>query len=191
MQSTLKTIQTLSKIGKILSKIVFVFCIVGGCFCLVGLFSMALSSESLKIGGVTIHSMIEKSAEIGSIGTIYGAMAAGAVLCAGEAALAKMAQRYFKNELDAGTPFTLTGAKEMLRLGICTICIPIGTMVIAHIIYGIFKHFFSDMADFSPGNIVSVGLGVMFIIMSLICRYGAEAMCEAAQKGEQNETISI
>ncbi|MBR2590508.1 MAG: hypothetical protein IKE65_06250 [Clostridia bacterium] len=191
MQSTLKTIQTISKIGKILSKIVFIFCIVGGCFCLVGLLSLALSSESFKIGGVTIHGLIEKSDKIGSIGTVYGAMAAGTVLCAGEAVLAKMAQRYFKNELAAGTPFTLAGAKEMLRLGICTICIPLGTMVVAHIIYGIIKHFFSDMADFSPGNIVSVGLGVMFIIMSLICRYGAEVMCEAAQKGEQYENIGV
>ena len=33
---------------------------------------------------------------------------------------------YFKNELADGNPFTLRGAKELMRLGILTIAIPLG-----------------------------------------------------------------
>ena len=39
---TLNNIQKLSKIGKVLSRLVFVFCIIGLCGCIVGIPSMAL-----------------------------------------------------------------------------------------------------------------------------------------------------
>lgn len=178
---TLKTIQTLSKIGKIISKIIFIFCLIGGIGCIVGIIGLALIPDGLRIGGVTIHSMIEKNAEI-SMGTCYAAMAVGVVLCAGEAVLCKLAEKYFKNELAAGTPFTFDGAKELMRLGICTICIPIGTAVISGIVYGIMSSIFSGVEDYNISNITSVGLGVMFIVMSLFCRYGAEIT--------QNEGVS-
>ena len=48
--NTLKTIQALAKIGKVFSKIIFVFCIVGLCGCLVGAVSLALGAESFKLG---------------------------------------------------------------------------------------------------------------------------------------------
>ena len=178
---TLKTIQTLSKIGKIISKIIFIFCLIAGIGCFVGIISLAVIPDGFKLGGVTIHSMIEKNAEI-SIGTCYAAMAVCIVLCAGEAVLCKLAEKYFKNELAAGTPFTFDGAKELMLLGICTICIPIGTAVISGIVYGIMSSIFSGVADYSFSNATSVGLGVMFIVMSLLCRYGAEIT--------QNEGVS-
>ena len=103
-------------------------------------------------------------------------------LCAGEAVLCKLAEKYFRNELAAGTPFTFDGAKELMLLGICTICIPIGTAVISGIVYGIMSSIFSGVADYSFSNATSVGLGVMFIVMSLLCRYGAEIT--------QNEGVS-
>ncbi len=39
---TLNTIQKLSKIGKVLSRSAFIFCIIGFCGCIVGILSMAL-----------------------------------------------------------------------------------------------------------------------------------------------------
>lgn len=170
---TLKTIQTLSKTGKILCKIIFILCVVGFAGCILGISTLACIPEGLKLGGVTIHGIVEKSSDI-SMGACYTAMAAGIVLCAGEAVLCKIAERYFKHELEAGTPFTFEGAKELMRLGICTICIPITTAVISGIIYGIMSSFFSGVNELHLGNSVSIGLGIMFIITSLICRHGAE-----------------
>ena len=51
---TLNTLQTLSKIGKILSTVVFVICIVGGCLCVAGIVSLLVIPEGFKIGDVTI-----------------------------------------------------------------------------------------------------------------------------------------
>ena len=67
--NTLKTIQTLAKIGKVFSKIIFVCCIVG-------IVSLALGAETFKLGGVTIHSMIENEAGM-RLPTLYASMAVG------------------------------------------------------------------------------------------------------------------
>ena len=184
---TLQNIQTLSKVGKILCKIVFIFCLVGGIGCAVGIVSLALLPDQLQIGGVTIHNMVEKNAEV-SLGTCYAAMAAGIVLCTGEAVLCKIAGRYFKNELAAGTPFTFDGAREMIRLGICTICIPIGTQIIASIVHAVFRVTMADvqpieLSAFSSG---SISLGFMFIVSALLCRHGAE-ISEKKEQGEKEE----
>ena len=63
------------------------------------------------------------------------------VVCAGEAVLAKFAEVYFQNELQAETPFTLAGAKELLRLGILTITIPTGCAVAESIVEGVIVGF--------------------------------------------------
>ena len=173
--NTLGTIQTFSKIARILCRIVFICCLVGGIFCCVGIIGLAIIPEGMQIGDTTIRGLIEESAE-GSLGTCYAAMAVGIVLCAAEAVLSRIAEAYFLHELAAGTPFTLEGAEELKRLGICTICIPIGANIVAAIIFGIFKAAMenvqsSDLSAFDSG---SIGLGIMFLVMWLLCRYGAE-----------------
>ena len=62
--NTLKTIQTLAKIGKIFSKIIFICCLVGFCGCIVGIVSLAIGAETFKLGGVTFHNMIENEARM-------------------------------------------------------------------------------------------------------------------------------
>lgn len=175
---SLSTIQTLSKIGKVLSKIAFIFSVIGFCGCIVGLLSMNLGNGSLiKFGGVTLHGLI--SSDYGyNINSITAALSGWMVICAGEAVLAKFAEVYFKNELTAGTPFTLAGAKEMLRLGILTLAIPTGCAVVGSIVEGIIVGFMkvekAAAMDLYFDNESSIALGVMFIVISLLCRYGSE-----------------
>ena len=178
--NTLKAIQVLSKIGKILSKIVYICCIVGFCSCIVGYISVIVGAESLKLGGVTLNSILKVEAGV-TVGTVYAALAVGMILCAGEAVLSGFAAHYFKRELNDGTPFSLDGAKELLRLGILTICIPLGTQIVAAIVYSVIENRFEITEPFSLDNSVSVSLGVMFIIISLICKYGAEQQLQKAQ----------
>ena len=174
---TLHTIQKLWKIGKALSTILFIFCIIGFCSCIVGILSMAIGAPTLKIGGITLRSILKTEAGI-TVGTVYAAMAAGMILCAGEAVLAKFAEHYFKRELADGTPFTFAGAKEMMRLGILTICLPIGTQITVEIVHAVMEQAIQGVAPLWSDNAGSVALGVMFLVMSLICRYGAES-CRA------------
>ena len=171
--NTLKTIQTLAKIGKVFSKIIFVCCIVGFCGCIVGIVSLALGAETFKLGGVTIHSMIENEAGM-SLPTLYASMAVGLLFCGAEAVLCKFAEAYFKHELADGDPFTLRGAKELLRLGILTVAIPLGTVIVCSIGVASADNMVPGIDKLSIGEFSSVGLGVMMIVLSLFCRYGAE-----------------
>lgn len=169
---TRHTIQTLAKVGKVLSKIVSICCIVGAVGCIVGILSLAFGEfEARKIGGITIHSIIERSA---SIGTMYAEMTVGLIFCIGEAVIAKLAATYFQNEIAAGTPFTLSGAKELLRLGICTICISVGAWIGAEIAYTIITNCFSKVADMQLDGFSQVGTGIAMLLASLLCKYGAE-----------------
>lgn len=170
---TLQIIQKLSQIGKVLCKIVFIFCIVGFCFCAVGIASLALGAETIKIGRITLESLVETKAEL-TMGTLYTSMIIAMILCSGKAILAKFAEHYFKGEIEDGTPFHPIRAAELKRLGIFTICIPIGTQIIAEIVYAALSHIWNNVAPLELDNFGSVALGIMFIVMSLIFRYGAE-----------------
>ena len=174
MKNSLKTIQTLSRIGRVFSKVVWICCIVGAAGCLVGIASLAVGvNEVFKIGGVTIHGLIEYEAGM-SIGSMYASMTVGMILCLGELALALFAERYFKNELKAGTPFTFDGANEMKRLGILAICIPVGTSILAQIAYQSIKVFFLNVESMHIDDFASIGLGIAFLVISVLLRYGAQ-----------------
>ena len=183
--NTLKVIQTLSKIGKILSRIVFVCCVVGFCGCIIGIVSLGLGGEVFKLGGVTIHSIIENHSHM-SMPALYTAMAVGMVLCAAEAVLSKFAEHYFTNELADGTPFNLMGAKELMHLGILTIMIPLCMVIVCSIGVAIADNFFPEIEKLSYDGYASVGLGVMMIVSSLFCRYGAE-VCDGKASLESME----
>ena len=175
---SLNTIQKMSKIGKFLSKIAFIFSVIGFCGCIAGLLSLHFGNGSLiKIGGVTLHGLI--SEEYGyNIKSITATLSGWMIVCAGEAVLAKFAEVYFKNELSVETPFTLAGAKELLRLGILTLTIPTGCAVVGSIVEGIIAGFMkvkkAAAMDMYFDNEASIVLGIMFILGSLLCRYGAE-----------------
>ncbi len=169
---TLETIQTAVKVAKIVCTVAFVCSLVGGILCLVGIACAGLPG-SLKLGGVTIHSIVDNASEV-SPGTLYGSMAAGAIMCAASCVVCKLAARYCARELEAGTPFTLEGAQELLRLGICTICVPLGEMVVAGICQAVANNYFAGVSklDIDGGGFVSFGVALLFA--SLLCRYGAE-----------------
>lgn len=93
---TLTTIQKISRLGKTLSKIAFVFSVIGFAGCLAGLCGMGLGGGTLiKIGGITLHGWILNDYGY-SMGSIAAALAAWVIVCAGEAVLAKFSERYFK-----------------------------------------------------------------------------------------------
>lgn len=179
---TLNTIQTLSKVGKILSKIAYICCIIGFCGCAVGIVAMLVGAETVKLGGVTLHSLLETEAGV-STGTIWAAIAVGMILCVGEYFVARIAHRYFDNELKAGTPFTLEGAKELMHLGISIIWIPMVAAVLSQVAQEVLSQFMVNVERVSLDGFDSVGLGVMCIVTSLLCKYGAE--CSESSENEQ------
>ena len=152
---SLEHIQKLSKMGLILSRIKFIFCFIGIVGCLIGLISIPFGSgSSIKIGNIVLHGLMDTQAgfNLKSIGTT---LVAWLVICIDGAITAWFAQSYFSKELMDGTPFTRRGAFELKRLGILVIVVSLGTSMLAK-------------------NENSVILGILFIVVSLLCNYGAE-----------------
>lgn len=175
---SLKTIQTLSKIGRVLSKIAFILSFIGFGGCAVGLLSLGFGSENVfKIGGVTLHGLIDNAWGY-DLRSLAAALFGWMIVCAGEAVVAKFAEIYFRNEGKAGTPFTLAGANELLRLGILTLAISTGCAVVGSAVEEIFAGFMNvetiGATDLYFNNGGNIGLGIMFLVISLLCRYGAE-----------------
>lgn len=182
---SLSTIQNLSKIGKALSRLAFTVSVIGFCICIAGLLSLRFGSGGfVRIGGVTLHGLIPQESGY-NIKGMTAALSGWLIVCAGEAVLAKFAAVYFQNELQAETPFTMTGANELLRLGILTITIPTGCAVAGSMVEGMIAGFMESAAmDMYFDNAASTVLGSMFLLGSLLCRYGAE-LREPSKKSKE------
>lgn len=169
---SLNTLQTLSRLGRVLSKIAFVCSLVGFCGCIAGIVSEVLQDENvIRIGGVTLHGILEKTGRYNDR-ELIAAMSAWLIVCAGEAVIARFAQIYFWNEIKRGTPFTDDGADELKRLGIITLAVSLGCSALAEAVQELVAGSVG-MVSFEGGT--SAALGIMFIVGSVMCRYGAEA----------------
>ena len=171
--NTLNTIQGLFKAGKILSRIVYIVSIIGFCCSILGIICLAFGADVIRIGGLDLESILRKEADI-SIGTVYAAMAVGIVLFAGKALVSGFSMDYFAHETEEGTPFSMEGAGELMRLGIIVIVIPILAQIIAEISHSVISRLIDDVMPFSLRGPSDTAIGIMFIILSLVCRYGAE-----------------
>ena len=173
MSKTLSAIQAISKIAKVISKVIYICCIVGVVGCIVGIIVLSTGIQGFRLMGEDLSVLIFNKSGLNSE-TLINYCIAGLITCTAECILCKFAVRYFDNELRAGTPFTYEGSKEILRLGILTIAIPIAAAIATGIACGIFSAFFSGAENLEHDNADSVTMGVLFIMASLVFRYGAE-----------------
>ena len=186
---TLNSIQVMMKIGKIVSMIIFIFCVIGFCGCVVGIISLAAGVTALKLGNVTLQGILQNEAGL-SMGAMYAAMADGAITCAAIAVVSKFAQHYFKRELADGTPFTVGGANELLRLGILAICVPVFAQVAARTVEKILEKTMSTVDFMEIGNVDSISLGLLLVLTALICKYGAE-LNNKREEAAENEIQNV
>lgn len=171
---TLNSIQTVSQICKVISKIIEVCCTVGCIICGVALVGYAMYPHGiLKLGGMNVHLLLEKTNGL-SDEAIIAYVVLTLVICIAEGIVAKAFYNYFKNELKAGTPFTFEGAKELMRVGILSMVIPMVALIGCQIAINIASELSSSnlAIDFDPN--LNIGVGVVLIIMSLVCKHGAE-----------------
>lgn len=166
---SLQTIQKTFQVFQILTKIAFVFSIVGGILCAVG----ALCAMAWYTGG-QVFSIFGEPVTIFASGENMNQMLAVLLsdlfLMTTDAILLSFAYRYFKTEQAEGTPFTENGANLLKRLGIRCIYMPIVAVVIASVIAVCLGA--EEPMDVS--NLPSVATGIVLILASLIFRYGAE-----------------
>lgn len=184
--TTLEILQTVARVGKTLCRILFPLSVVGFCLCIAAIVSFAtMGNEALVIGDIGIYGLIRQPEDM-TVGTLYATLASGAVLCAGIAVLTKFIAHYLRGMLADGTPFTLRGARALLRAGILMIVVPIASGALIGLVTVLLRHSFGTVAPMDIGD-SAWGFGIMMIILSLVCRLGAEQL---ARPVVQNDTAS-
>ena len=176
MQS-LNTIQALSKAAKIISSILFVCSIVALCLCAAGALSVIFDFGTFNLENMTVKGILPEDPGM-SDGTLYAFLAQTAIFCVAAIILTAFAKHYFKRELADGTPFTHGGAKELLRLGVLGAILPSAADLLATIIIGILKKTMSDVVVSDVDMLGYAAIGVALIVMSCLCKYGADLQCE-------------
>jgi len=163
--NVLNKIQKIAKIGKIITKIVFIFLLIGFVGCLIGFITLLILKEG-------VFNYIKLDEDIDLISAIVSVLSSMFV-CLFNLYLANCSLNYFKNELIAGDPFTNEGADELRSLGIKTIWVPVVEQLIVGIILAIEKFALNHSTKLDLNIEVSIGMGISIIIVSLLCRLGA------------------
>ena len=167
MSKSLSILQTIAKVTRIVCKVLFILCIIGAVGSLIGL-------VAIMAFGPLAEAMGAESMDLGVLGCVTGLIA-----CVGEAVFFRLAERYCEHELEAGTPFTQAGAKEILRLGIASLIISVSIAVLCSMASGIFAILHSGFSDMDVSASVSIETGLFLLLLSVIFRYGAETREEA------------
>lgn len=183
MSKSLKTVQTVCKVCKVLAEIAFVLLIVGAVLVLAcGIFIGAGKMDALmSSGALVLDEMLQQSGVTQEYVTaVFICMT---IIIVAEAVVAKFINVYFKHELKAGTPFTFEGAKEMLRLGIITIAVPVGASLAATIVFDIMAAGSGLDSEFNFE--ISLGMGLMFLALSPLLKHGTELRLRAQYAEEK------
>lgn len=166
MSKSLSTILTVFKVVKVIAQVVFVLGIVGAVGCLLALGGLAFAGEALPPDFFAEEGL--------DLSATYQAVCAGLIACVGEIAFAFMAKRYFTNVLRVGTPFTLAGAKECMRLGIASLIITAATSVLTGVAIGLLQAIAPSAVAVEFEASMSLSTGLFFLFMSVIFKHGAE-----------------
>ena len=167
MSKSLSILQTIAKVVKIVAKVLFILCIIGGVGSLLGLISVLALGPFLEELG-------ESVAETSALGCFVGLIS-----CIGEAIFFRMTERYCAHELEAGTPFTKEGAKEIRRLGIASLIISVSITFVCVFAEAIFYILVTGASDVDVSSSFSLGTCLFLLLLSVIFQYGAEAREEA------------
>ncbi|MGN1248542.1 MAG: hypothetical protein ACI4XW_00555 [Candidatus Spyradocola sp.] len=176
---TLNTIQKTFHVFRILTRIAMILTIVGASLCALG----ALCAVTWYAGGTVISlfgTPVPMFAEGANLRATMASLLSEMVVLITDAVLLGFAGQYFKAEQADGTPFTLSGAERVKRLGIRCIWMPIVATVIAAVL----MNCLGADKGVELSSLPSVATGVVLILTSLIFRYGAELADNNGNYGE-------
>ncbi len=187
MSKNLNTIQKIAKAGRIISKIIFIFSIIGAVASFIGV-SALWGLHKVELDGVEVVNIIEE-AGAPFVTTMFSACIS-ILYCISSAVIFKFAEIYFSNELEVGTPFTYDGAKELLRLGLIGLILPLCISAISSIAFTVTKLFWPILEPDALIESPSIGIALIVIIISFILKYGADLEEKAQSYSEQTQSTN-
>ena len=169
---SLKTIQVIAKILRILLVIGFVACIVGASICLISLILLPIFQDVVLYEDKTITILLAQ--ENIPLYEAYASMSVGLLGCGVGIFLCKYNELFFKEEIDLGTPFTRYIVKKMRVVAVVDISVSFAVGLISGLAFSIVGAINHAKVDFKGESFSFVGFGIALLIISLFCEYGAE-----------------
>lgn len=169
---SLKTIQKVSKFGKVFCKIIFILCLVSLIIFLIAGLCVYLLPNDIELNKNSL-SFLEANNLNFSKNSAYDTLAIASIGVITAMFVLKKAEDYFTFELQEGTPFTEESAKKIKELGIIVILAPIVATVVSLIVHAIIQTIFGDVGEIEFNYDVSVTMGFVFLFLSAVFKYGA------------------
>lgn len=169
---SLRVIQVLAKIMRVVCIVLFVCCIVGASACLTALIVLPIIQNIVVQDGKTIADlMVENGVVIPDMyaGIVVGLLGAGVGIF-----LNKYNELFFEEEIRVGTPFDHDIVRSMRKTGLVNIIASGALVITAGIAVGIVSAIFQTKIKFEYSLFAAVGFGLLLLILSLFADYGAE-----------------
>ncbi len=174
------TVQKISKVLYIISKVIMILIFVSAGITLVsGIMMFSMSGMEL-VDEIIAEAFVEMDMDYTAF-DMGIMMLCEALVLVGEGIVWMYARNYFKHQLDDGTPFTYRGADELKALGIRVIAWPLGAMVVSTVVSVMFG------VSFENESSLDITLGIACILLSFVFRHGAELKekADAAEKADE------
>lgn len=156
VQKAANVLRILAKIGYILTIVGTIFCVLGAIFC--GIFG----------SNATVREWLAKEGTTFVTREYVCYCVCAAIGCASGIALAYFNLRFYEAELAAGTPFTKPLVKELRKLGLLHILLPIAASIVVAIVSAAMR---TDVNFDTAGGISA---GIAYLLLSLPADYGAD-----------------
>lgn len=168
---SLQTIQKTFRVFQILTKIAMILTFVWAGLSLLGMLCGAVWYCSGTVTGAG-RDILYFLTETRGLAEMEGILLSDTIFALADGIVLVFAFRYFKMEQADGTPFTKQGAEEIKRLGIRVIVLPLVSVILSAIVCAVFQ--LPQNANGNWNSPAGIAIGIVFIIASLIFRYGAE-----------------
>ena len=168
---SLKVIQILFKIARVLCLVFFGLCIAGVVFTTLGL-AIFESIRNIEVGGKSITSLIIEKGY--SINAIYVYFAMGLVSSAANGFMCLYISRYCKDVIGDGTPFTRVSVKKMRKISLVGIIVSASAWALCLLAIIIAKALDKNIGTLTYNNYVSLGFAVSLLVLSVFVEYPVE-----------------
>ena len=172
---SLTKVQKIARVLYILSRIAFWFCIVGCAMCVCGAIGVGILGDDPEI--------IQLFAEEGIVYSAKETLCLciiSSVECAVGIAMFVFVKKFYKKELEVGTPFNKQVAKEAKRVGLIRLFLPLGAIIVNAIIVECFH------LEFDVSNFLDISIGIVYLILACVFDYGADVINVKVSQSKAN-----
>ena len=178
--NSLTAIQKTFRVFKVLAKAAMILSFIWAGLAVLGLLCGAVWYSGGTVIGADQELLLYLTTA-DSLNQMIGTLLTETALALTDGILFLFAFRYFRQEQADGTPFTQSGAEQIMRLGTRTIVLPL----VAAILSAVFCKFFDVTEPPDWSNLPSLTMGIVLILASLVFRYGAELEKRCSEAGTE------